>query len=277
MKYQVYNLREKEIDGFMPKLTAYVIDDNHTDTVENRTLKRPAIIVCPGGGYGFKSVREGEPIALQFMAAGYVSFVLDYAVAPIRYPEPQKNLSDAISFVRKNADEWGIDKDKIAVIGFSAGGHLAGSVATMWDEEPLKTPDGSNKPNAAILSYPVISSDPRIAHMGSFDNLCGDDEELKKKMSLETRVTEKTPPCFIWHTFDDNTVHSENSLVFAKAMRDKNIPFELHIFPKGVHGLALCNTDTANGEWMYNPYVSDWVPMSIKWLNNLFEKNVLKL
>ncbi len=274
MKYEVLNLRDKEIDGFMPTLTAYMIDDNHTDEVALRTQKKPAIVVCPGGGYAMRSVREAEPVALQFMAAGYSAFVLDYAISPTKYPEPQKNLSDAVSLIRKNADEWGIDKDKIAVIGFSAGGHLAGSLATMWDEEPLKTKDSLNKPNAAILSYPVISSDPEIAHLGSFECLCGDDEELKKKMSLETRVTKKTPPCFIWHTFTDDLVNVKNSLVFANALKDNDIPFELHIFPQGPHGLSICNTDTATCEVNLSPYVGKWVSLAIDWLNELFKKNV---
>ncbi|MBS7298003.1 MAG: alpha/beta hydrolase [Eubacteriales bacterium] len=271
MKYQVFNLREEPINGFMPTLTAYIIDDN---SCFEGGRKRPAIVVCPGGGYAFCSNREAEPIALQYMAAGYSAFVLDYTVAPTAgYPEPQKDAFNAIKLIREHADEWGIYKEKIAVIGFSAGGHVAASVATLWDEEPFKCYNGINKPNAAILSYPVISSDPAIAHMGSFDNLCGDDAELKKKLSLETRVTDKTPPCFIWHTFEDTCVPVENSLRFAEALKKAGGSCEMHIYPHGPHGLSLANSDTAMAEEHIYEDVQEWVRLSVRWLNELFDKN----
>ena len=270
MKYEVINLREEPINGFMPTLTTYVIDECF-DACSNRTY--PAMIVCPGGGYGFCSKREAEIIALQFTAAGYNAFVLDYAIAPANhYPEPQKNLSDAISLVRKNAKEWRVDPDKIAVIGFSAGGHLAASLATMWNKEPLKTADKINKPNAAILSYPVISSVEGVGHMGSFDNLCGDDKELRAKMSLENQVDSDTPPCFIWHTFTDETVPVENSLRFATALNNAKIPFEMHIFPAGPHGLSLANHITANDKNYNVPEVQIWSELAVKWLDKLFER-----
>ncbi len=268
MKYQVINLRKEPINGFMPTLTTYIIDEIiDTDSKHNF----PAMIVCPGGGYGFCSKREAEIIALQFTAAGYHAFVLDYAVAPENcYPEPQKNLSDAISLVRKNAKEWRVDPDKIAIIGFSAGGHLAASLATMWNKAPLKTADESNKPNAAILSYPVISSVEGVGHMGSFDNLCGDNAELRAKMSLETQVDTDTPPCFIWHTFSDAVVPVENSLRFATALNTSKIPFEMHIFPAGPHGLSISNHITDNNLGCNVPEVQIWVELAIKWLNRTF-------
>lgn len=268
MKYEVINLRKEQINGFMPTLTAYILDECMD---YDSSKKHPAMIVCPGGGYKYCSKREAEAIALQFSAAGYHAFVLDYAVAPDNcYPEPQKNLSDAISLVRKNAADWRVDADKIAVIGFSAGGHLAASLATMWNKEPLKIADGSNKPNAAILSYPVISSVEGVAHTGSFDNLCGADKELRAKMSLETQVDSDTPPCFIWHTFSDETVPVENSLRFADALNNAKIPFEMHIFPNGPHGLSLSNHITANNKDFNVAEVQIWVDLAIKWLNNLF-------
>ena len=268
MKYQVINLRKEPINGFMPTLTTYLIDDCFD---EDSARRLPAMIVCPGGGYSFCSKREAEIIALQFTAAGYHAFVLDYAVAPDNhYPEPQKNLSDAISLVRKNAEEWRVDADKIAVIGFSAGGHLAASLATMWNKEPLKKGDESNKPNAAILSYPVISSVEGVGHMGSFNNLCGDDKELRTRMSLETQVDNDTPPCFIWHTFSDETVPVENSLRFAGALNNAKIPFEMHIFPAGPHGLSISNHITDNNLGCNVPEVQIWVELAIKWLNRTF-------
>lgn len=268
MKYKVINLREEPINGFMPTLTTYLIDDCLGAGAKR---KFPGIIVCPGGGYSFCSKREAEVIALQFSAAGYHAFVLDYAVAPANsYPEPQKNLSDAINLVRKNAEEWGVEADKIAVIGFSAGGHLAASLATMWNKEPLKREDGLNKPNAAILSYPVISSVEGVGHMGSFDSLCGDDKELRARLSLETQVDSDTPPCFIWHTFQDAGVPVENSLRFANSLNKAKIPFEMHIFPNGPHGLSLANHQTAVIPEVNVPEVRIWIELAVKWLNRTF-------
>lgn len=268
MKYEVINLREEPINGFMPTLTTYLLDDC-IGAASGR--KFPAMIVCPGGGYCNCCKREAEIVALQFSAAGFHAFVLDYAVAPDNhYPEPQNNLSNAISLVRKNAEQWRVDPNKIAVIGFSAGGHLAASLATMWNKEPLKTVDGSNKPNAAILSYPVISSVEGVSHVGSFDSLCGEDKELRAKMSLETQVDADTPPCFIWHTVTDQSVPVENSLRFATALNKEKVPFEMHIFPEGPHGLSLANHITANDENYNRPEVQVWVELSIRWLNKLF-------
>ncbi len=268
MKYEVINLKKEPVNGFMPTLTALVLDDCF-DTDSKRKL--PAVIVCPGGGYSYCSKREAEIIALQFSAAGYHTFVLDYAVAPDNhYPEPQMNLSDALSLLRENADEWRIDKDKIALVGFSAGGHLAATLATMWNKEPLNTKNGANKPNAVILSYPVISSAEGVAHKGSFDNLCGEDIKLRERMSLETQVDSDTPPCFIWHTYSDQSVPVENSLRFANSLNKAKIPFELHIFPDGPHGLALSNYVTAKEEIFNVPEVRIWVELAKKWLGKIF-------
>ena len=268
MKHEVINLREEAINGFMPTLTTYIIDDN---SGAPKRRKRPAIVVCPGGGYGFCSKREAEPVALKFVSEGFCAFVVDYTVAPnCDYLNPQKDASNAIRIVRENADEWGIDKDKIAILGFSAGGHLAASIATLWDEEPIKTPDESNKPNAAVLCYPVITSDEKDAHMGSFINLCGEDKELIKRMSLEDRVSEKTPPCFLWHTAEDQLVPVENSLRFANALSKNKISFEMHIFPKGAHGLSLANADTSVDINGINDRVAEWIELAVKWLDGLF-------
>ena len=268
MQYHEFDLRNEEINGFMPKLRAYIAD-RKCGNVGKKT--RPAVLVCPGGGYEGCSAIEGEPVALRFVAEGYNAFVLNYAIAPKNhYPEPQKNASDAISFIRKNADKFDIDPERIVVVGFSAGAHLAASVATMWDEEPIKTPDGSNRPNAAILCYPVISY-KRSSHKASFENLCGDNIELCEKLSLEERVSDKTPPCFIWHTFSDGVVPVENSLLFGLALKKAKIPFEMHIFPDGPHGLSLATEETACNEVHINKRAQEWVGLSVKWLKDLFD------
>jgi len=270
MEFMKFDLREKEINGFMPTLTAYIIDD----CTERKNLKKkPAILICPGGGYRMCCKREGEPIALQYMAAGYHAFVLDYATAPDNsYPEPLKNVSDAMILIRDHADEWNLDNNKIAVAGFSAGGHLAASLATMWNEEPIRASGKSNRPNAAVLCYPVISSDEAIAHRGSFENLCSGHIEQMDNLSLEKRVTSDTPPCFIWHTFDDAVVPVENSFVFAMALKRAGVSCEMHIFPTGPHGLSVANVDTASFPDFINKSVEEWVLLSVKWLNALFDK-----
>lgn len=258
---KVINLRE----GKNVTLTAYVLDD----PMEKGT-KRPAILVCPGGGYEFCSPREAEPIAIRYNAAGFHAFVLNYSVAPARYPSALEEASMAVSLIRKNAEEWRVKTDNIAVIGFSAGGHLAGSLGVFWNSDPIKTADGRNKPNAVILAYPVITSG-EYAHRGSFEKLCGSDEELIARMSLEKQVTKDTPPMFIWHTFEDKSVPVENSLMMASALRKENIPFELHIYPKGEHGLSTAQKDVGiTGEGISSG-IEDWVGQSMNWLGDLFD------
>lgn len=253
-------------DGMEPKptLTTYVLDDS----MENGAL-RPAVLVCPGGGYAFCSPREAEPIAIQYNAAGFHAFVLNYSVFPNRYPMALEEASKAVSIIRENAAEWRVDPDKIAVIGFSAGGHLAGALGVFWNTEPIEC-GGKNKPNAVILAYPVITSGV-FAHRGSFENLCGENSELIEKMSLEKQVSEDTPPMFLWHTFEDQSVPVENSLMMAAALRKKNIPFELHIYPKGQHGLSTVRKDVGILEKDVSKGSGDWVKQSVNWLEDLFE------
>lgn len=241
--------------------------------------KRPAMVVFPGGGYGMCSDREAEPIANQYLALGFNCFVLRYSVgehASERMPDFSQPLLEAsltVSIVRQNAEEWNIDPEKIAIIGFSAGGHLAGSLATMWNDkaifEELKIPAGSNKPNAAILCYPVLTFG-EFTHGGTRDNLLGkyaDDEAFIKKYSLENNVTSETPPTFIMHTAEDGAVPVKNSLMFASALSDKGIPFELHVFPFGGHGMS---TGTSEVCTVPNEYASRWIEFSMKWLRATF-------
>ena len=245
------------------------IQENSPEMDLNR--KRRAILVCPGGGYEYVSDREKEPIAMKFFGEGFAVFTLTYEVAPqVRHPQPILDVSRAMWIIRENAVKWNIDTDKIAVCGFSAGGHLAASLGVLWSEEYISQlsgmPKGINKPNAMILSYPVITSG-EFAHRGSFENLLGNAATTEEvdRMSLEKRVTERTPPAFIWHTFDDACVPVENSLLFAGALREKGIPFELHIFNSGPHGLALCDEETVT----INPHAAKWISLCSEWLKGL--------
>ena len=249
-------------------------------SVEYPTNKRPAILVLPGGGYGMCSDREAEPIANQYLALGFNCFVLRYSVGEHasermpRFSQPLLEASLAMSIIRKNAEEWNVEENKIAIIGFSAGGHLAGSLATMWNDEAifkeLGIPAESNKPNAAILCYPVLTFG-ELTHGGTRDNLLGkykNDEEFIKKYSLENNVSQDTPPTFIMHTAEDGAVPVKNSLVFATALSENKIPFELHIFPFGGHGMSTGTSEVCHTP---NEYAGRWVELSNKWLRKTLD------
>ncbi len=253
-------------------LTTYILDN-----IENEGtgwLKRPAVIVCPGGGYGNVSPREAEPIALRYTAVGYHAFVLDYSVAPLGWPAPCCELAKAIAYVRSIADEYHIDSEKIIVCGFSAGGHLAGSAGIHYDNEAVKKFAGvdgvSNKPDGMILCYPVITDDEEKMHRGTFNNFVKDRNDAKKLFGLEHYVTEDTPKAFIWHTFMDTGVPPENSMKFASAMMEHKVACELHIFPRGGHGLSLANKQVCISPEFIYPEIQPWVDMSITWIENSF-------
>lgn len=252
-----------------PTLTAYCPD---VSIEIDPKIKRPTIVICPGGGYIMCSDRESEPIALAFTSRGFNCFVLRYETAPVKYPAQLLEVSAAFAFIRRNAEEFHIDTEKIAVCGFSAGGHLAASLGVFWDEpfirETLGLKENENKPNAMILGYPVITSGTK-ADRGSFESLLGKDapKELIEKMSLEKQVSKKTPPAFIWQTWEDDCVPVENSMLFAKALKKEEIPFELHIFEWGCHGLACCNKTTGVLDYLNVPHCEKWIPLCEEWLN----------
>lgn len=252
-------------------MTTYLLDNvaSKAEEVADHPRKRPLVIVFPGGGYGFVSPREGEPIACAFNSAGFHAVVVEYVVnAP--YPQSLIDASDAVVYVREHAKEWNVDPDKIFVCGFSAGAHLAADIAIMAQkEEQIKRADGMNLVSGMILCYPVISSG-EFAHRGSFDNIGATDAALLEKTSLELQVDENTPPAFIWHTFADNAVPVENSLLLASAMRKHDRPFELHIYPEGQHGLSLANDQTAMDANGVVPHVQNWISLAQSWIRDMF-------
>ena len=272
MRLETFDLREQPTEyGFMPKVTYYLLDK------WKKECQRPMVIVVPGGGYGCVcSDREGERIALRYNAAGFHAAVLEYCVKPHRHPEPIRNLARAIEIARENADQWQLDPNAILVCGFSAGGHLCASISTLWNEERIFTKEEidskKHRPNGSILCYPVITSQGK-AHLGSFKNLTGSDDpdnELVKMYSLELAVNEGTCPSFILHTFYDQIVPVENSLLYAHALEKNNIPFELHIYPNGAHGIALQSDEVI---WSRPDRDRDyaWMKLSVDWINELCE------
>lgn len=226
--------------GFKPNLRTYLHEDG-----ENRAC----MLVVPGGGYCMCTPFEGEMVAKRFYEMGMNCFTLCYTTditmsVPLM-KQPMLDLSRAIKYIRKNASEFKIAADKICICGFSAGGHLCATLATHFDE-----PDGvssgyqgiSDRPDAVILGYPVITTG-EYTHIYSVQALVGyeSDEELLNYFSAEKNVKENTPPCFIWQTLKDSLVPVENSYLFAKALREKNISFAQYVFPDGDHGLSICD------------------------------------
>lgn len=269
--------------------TVYLREDNkavkmqtfiHDDSSNVIAGKRPCMVVLAGGGYTFlANNREGEPVAINYFAAGFNCFLVDYSIGgAAAFPAPVVDVSRAIVHIRENAEKYNADTDRIYVIGFSAGGHLAASIGTFWAEDWAKaTPDmefGKNKPTAVLTCYPVITGDRPYCHLGSFLSIlgypcdyCGVTEEELSRYSIEKHISEKTVPVFIWHTFEDTCVPVENSLMYGLALKEKGINFELHIYPKLDHGLALATKETWWGaEHLDNPHVATWFNDSLEFL-----------
>lgn len=256
------------------ELITYV-PDNFPETGLDTT--RPAIIICPGGGYRFLSDREGEPVALRFAGLGYAAFVLKYHTAPVgQYPIPQRQILAAVDHVRSNAELYHVDPKAVLCMGFSAGGHLAASAGTFWNKpevyRSLKKKSEAYRPDGLILGYPVITSG-EFGHKGSFENLLGDNyEELLELVSLEKRVTRRTPPTFLWHTADDTTVPVENSLIFKAALEARGVPVEMHIYPHGVHGQSLADRTVFAPDkmWQLSAICNVWVSRCDTWIQRTF-------
>lgn len=253
-------------------LTSYVLD-RPTDVY--LAPRRAAVVICPGGGYGMVYPGEGEPIAMAFAARGIHAFVLNYSVAPMRFPGALLELSKAVAFVREHAEEWLIDPDRIAVCGFSAGGHLAASLGVYWKEGFVQRYMGfdrdENRPNGLVLGYPVISGAKGITHEGSLLNLMGDapGEREVDLFSLENHVSDFTPPAFLWHTCDDSCVPVTNSMLFAQALQRAGKRFEYHVFPHGPHGLCLANEVTASCPELVVPECQCWIDMAARFVEAL--------
>ncbi|WP_316670897.1 alpha/beta hydrolase [uncultured Propionibacterium sp.] len=210
---------------------------------------RPAVLVLPGGGYEHCSDRESEPVALALAGAGYHTFVLRYSVADAgTWPNPLRDAETALAVIAGRAGEWGVDADRIAMLGFSAGGHLAASTALL----------GARRPAALLLGYAVTTTETlRLCHPG-----------VRAAPDLLAAVDGSCPPAFIFHTCDDDVAPVTDSLSLAERLAAARVPFELHVFPTGVHGLSLATGLTSTGRpEMVNPSVARWLGLAVDWLH----------
>lgn len=244
----------------IPTLTPYLT------TVRNPS--RTAIVICPGGGYAGLAAHEGEGYARWLNVHGISAFVLKYRLGSsgYRHPAMLEDAARAVRSVRARADEWRIDPSRVGIMGSSAGGHLASTLLTHFDAGNPSAADPvekqSSRPDFGILCYPVITMGP-FTHKGSRANLLGPDPspEIVEQLSNEKQVTGNTPPCFIWHTGEDAAVPVENSLAFAAALRAHHVPFDLHIYEKGGHGMGL-GKSSADATALH-----PWTDDLIYWLN----------
>lgn len=246
MKYHVTNIYDEydiaKPENAVGKLTCWIQEPNKNNYP---TRRMPAILVLPGGGYAMTSSREAEPIAMEFYARGYSAFVLDYTCAPAKFPTALREAVLAMDYIRKHAAEWDINPQMVAAIGFSAGGHLCGTLGMMYDcpeVSDLVTGDQA-RPDALGLCYPVAVSWGKT-HDNSFIRLVGDDQALRDRLSLDHLVRPDMPPVYLWHTRTDATVPVRNSLVLSVALDEAEVPFAMHIYGTGRHGLSLPDART---------------------------------
>lgn len=246
-------------------LVGYLHDYNEDSILKNI---RSGMIICPGGGYEKLSDREKDPVALYYFAKGFNTFILNYSINEDATDlNPLLELSDALVQIRNRASVFCVNPTEIAVIGFSAGAHLAASISTLYNHPKIQKltdiKDGLNSPDACLLCYPVISMKNDIAHIGSMEKVTNNREELIELLSVEDHVTKDTCPTFIWHTQDDDCVTIQNSLTYVNALVKNNVPCEYHMFTNGEHGLSMCTSDC----YKEDEYCGQWKILSINWLH----------
>lgn len=231
----------------MPVLVPYLLEGEKEPSA--------AVVVCPGGGYHHRAKHEGEPVAKWLNSLGIAAFVVHYRVAPYRHPQPLLDAQRAIQLVRSRSEEWNVDANRVGILGFSAGGHLAASAGTLFHEGRPDEADPvarmSSRPDLMILCYPVITLTGDYVHQGSRRNLLGDapEPDLVQQLSLQNVVTPETPPVFIWHTADDAAVPVDNALLFVQALRAHKVPVEFHMYESGRHGLGLAAEHSEAYTW----------------------------
>lgn len=277
MLYEIVHLKEAYPflgeNGRDPTLACYVQDNLSEMHRENQ--KRPCLLICPGGAYIMCSQREAEPIALHFLPDGYNVFVLTYSVAPHRFPAQILEVAAAFDWIGSQAERLHCDLERTAIMGFSAGGHLAAHYVNgcRFPEVTAHFPQ-AHRVAAALLCYPVITADPAYSHKLSFEYLLGayPQGESAARVSCEKLVNQDTPPTFLWHTAADDHVPVENTLLYAMALSHFQVPYELHIYPYGVHGLATADTQTNNPLPPETARDYQWLASARQWLKMIFEE-----
>ncbi len=260
MKIEKFNLWN-ETPGMCeeaPTVTAYIPENKKTDC---------AVVILPGGGYAMRAEHEGKGYAEFLADNGICAFVADYRVFPHQFPLPLLDARRAVRWVRYNSSKYGIDKSKVAIMGSSAGGHLAALTSSYYEPIDFEGIDDIDKedfiPSAQILCYPVIKLlGVKVAHLGSGKNLLGERQvEMGEALSPDLIATEKAPKAFIWHTFEDDCVPVYNSIDYARRLKEVGVDTELHIFPYGGHGLGL-----AAGDYKDHKSVRQWSGLLLNWL-----------
>ncbi len=267
--YAYFGLQRKEgQDGY---LVTYVRKMAHAEITGR---KRPGMIVVPGGGYAMRSDREAEPVALAYLNKGYSSFVLEYT-CKTAYPTPLIEACMAVIYLRENAERYDLDAEHLAAIGFSAGGHLTGMLATMYNDEAVINALGERaklaRLNAVVLSYAVLCATEGVWHKGSIETISGSGAVPYDTVSIDKRVTADSVPAFFWHTIEDGVVPVENSVITAMAYKKAGVPFALHLFERGPHGVSVINIEVNNqlpSDIALEKTLSVWVDMSLAWLED---------
>lgn len=276
MSYEIIHLKDRfpvlGQGGRDPTVAVYLPDN--LSEMQREDEKHPCLIVCPGGSYEFCSQRESEPVALHFLPEGFNVFVLTYSVSPHRYPAQLREVAGLMELLHENAERWHCDVSRVAIMGFSAGGHLAAHYSTSHSSPAVRAAFPDSKPvQASILCYPVITADPAWAHPGSFDALTGKPARTAEELELlscDRQVQSDTPPAFLWHTAADELVPVMNSLLYAQAMARQGVPFELHIYPYGEHGLSTSDRITIDAPGPVHAYDHVWLADAKKWLQLVF-------
>lgn len=255
-------------NGCDPTVELYLPEN--LEALGRQCQKRPCLIICPGGGYRIVCRKESEPVALHFLPEGFNVFVLTYSTMPNHYPTQHREVAAILELIHSHAEDWNCDTGRIALMGFSAGGHLAGHYANCYDAPQIREVFPDSKPvNASLLCYAALSADPSIGRGISATRLSGHNPMTptdREFFSCEKQVTERTPPTFLWHCSGDASVSPRNSLAYANALSLKGVPFEMHIYPHGKHDLITGDMQTNNELPDDCAHASAWLPAAKNWL-----------
>lgn len=261
MRCQSWDLYEyfgQTASGAGGRLTAWSVQ---APPAVSQSRRRPAVLILPGGGYEHISQRESEPVALRFLARGWVAFALEYSVAPARFPVQLREAAWAMRFIRERAEEFEVDPHMVAAVGFSAGGHLCGLLGALFDSPQVAdiAPGALLRPDALGLCYPVAVSWGNT-HAASFQNLCGDDRDLAGRLSLDRLVREDMSPVYLWTTRDDGSVPCRNTLLLAQALDEAGVDFALRVYRHGKHGLSVADSQVfpARDLPAFSPGITRW-------------------